>query len=361
MLTTRHRGVRRGLAALAVATAAAALPAAASAAGSYGYVWADDATASSYIPDVTHQANSKGRPNTITRSGVGLYTVAFRGLRQASNAGTVHVTAFGSGGRSFCGVIDWVPSGTTILARVRCATTDGDLVDSQFDASYVAAPKKAGGAFGYVLANSPTNPSYTPAASFQFNSKGGTNTVGRASTGSYAVRFPGLGSAEAGTVKVTTYGASSSRCKLGGWAPDGADQIVAVGCFNSFGLPVDAAFTLTYAKNRGLTGLGQGYGYVLADQPDAASYTPDRAYAHTAPTGAINVTRLGLGAYSVTFSKVGSPVGGNVQVTSFGIGPAECRTDGWVSDGASGQTAFVECYDSSENLVNSAFTLQLTY
>ena len=67
---------------------------------------ADAPTAASYTPNLTYQFNSTGAVNTITRSGVGVYTVHFPGLD--GNGGTALVTAYGGGNES-CKVASWGP------------------------------------------------------------------------------------------------------------------------------------------------------------------------------------------------------------------------------------------------------------
>ena len=56
----RASRLRTILSALAVVAGLAALPASASAAGTFGYVWAEQPTAASYAPSAAYQANSAG-------------------------------------------------------------------------------------------------------------------------------------------------------------------------------------------------------------------------------------------------------------------------------------------------------------
>jgi hypothetical protein len=352
-----HRGAARrrtllGLTALAATLAAPTLANAAS----YGYVWADQPTASTYIPSTLYQANSKGKLNIINRTGPGQYTVLFPGLANDRNGGTVDVTAYGPGARTFCGVVSWGRSGRRDVAvNVRCADSGGALVDSQFDATY-SVPAKKGGALAYVWADQPTAPSYTPDPFYQFNSKGGTNTVVRQAAGVYTVVLPKLG-ADNGTVKVTTYGPVSTRCKVVYWFPSGTDQTVTVECFNSAGIRVDSRFTMTFAHNRSILGSG-GYGYAWANSPSSSPYTPTSAYAATSPAGPISIVRYGAGAYGVRFAGVGGATLSDVQVTAYGDDSNECRVQGWGGDGANGQEVGVECYDTNNVPADTLYTIQ---
>jgi hypothetical protein len=101
-------------------------------------------------------------------------------------------------------------------------------------------------AFGYARANNPTASSYTPTAAYSYNSSGGTITITRSSTGSYAVRFRGLGGhgTAGGHVQVTAYGSGSEACKVSSWSSLGPDFIVYVRCFTVAGTPVNTQYTV---------------------------------------------------------------------------------------------------------------------
>jgi hypothetical protein len=365
----RGATLRRSLSGLVFTAVVIAMPASALAAGSrphaapaktaavgvkFGYVWADQPTNPSYTPSTFYQKNSQGRTNTITRQGVGQYTVNFPALA-GTNGGTVNVTAYGSG-TSYCGVVSWGGS-PDVSVSVRCADTNGSLVDSYFDATYTEKTKLAG-KFGYVWADQPTSASYTPSTFYQYNSKGLTNTITRNGTGSYVVKFPGLWRAtNGGTVKVTTYGPVSTRCKVTSWGPSGADVFVGVLCVNSFGTPVDSYYTMTYANKINLLGSGSPYGYAWADQPGSASYTPSTFYSASKPVGTIGITRSGTGTYTVAFNGVGTGLKSDVQVTAYGGTTNECRTTGW-GPNATGQSIGVSCYDTNGSLVDTYYTIQ---
>ena len=84
----------------------------------WGYVWANDPTAGSYTPSAAYQRNSTGALNTITRTGVGSYTVNFENLG-IYYGGTVNVTAYGIGSET-CKVLYWDPVLADQLAHIRC-------------------------------------------------------------------------------------------------------------------------------------------------------------------------------------------------------------------------------------------------
>lgn len=101
----------------------------------------------------------------------------------------------------------------------------------------------------------------------------------------------------------------------------------------------------------------QVFGWVWANQPAAASYTPDATHQYNS-TGTINtVARQGTGSYVVTFPSLainGGNVppgqtglnGGNVQITAQGADTAFCQTNGWQTAGAT-VTVQVACYQGT--------------
>jgi hypothetical protein len=109
-----------------------------------GYVLANDAGAalgSAYTPASTERHNSDGGTNTVTRDGVGLYTVTLPGLGNggfaAANRGTVHATASHTTSKR-CEVTSWsstVPvfGGTSdLVAHVACHTAAGVASNAKF-------------------------------------------------------------------------------------------------------------------------------------------------------------------------------------------------------------------------------------
>jgi len=98
---------------------------------------------------------------------------------------------------------------------------------------------------GYVWADNPTSASYTPSASYSFNSSGGAISINRGGVGTYAVKFSGLGGPTAGgNVQVTADGAGSESCKVMNWSSGGPDFTANVRCFTSSGVPVDTRYSI---------------------------------------------------------------------------------------------------------------------
>jgi hypothetical protein len=231
-------------------------------------------------------------------------------------------------------------------------------VDSTFDATYVRTTGKHPFRFGYVWANAPTSAMYTPSRSYQYNSKGAVNKVKRLGTGIYDVRFPKLQPA-GGTFKVTAYGNDTNRCNIGSWGPNAGNtrMDVSVYCTTPAGNPVDSLYTITFAnKKSSLLGVVGPTGYVWANDPTSASYSPSSTYQYDSAGGSITITRSSAGQYDVTIPTLGQN-NGDVQVTSYGGGSATCQVVGWGTNGSSQQIA-VDCFDTSGVLVDTQYVLQ---
>jgi hypothetical protein len=268
----------------------------ASAPGSrWGYVWANDPTAASYVPSHGYQRNSAGLDNRIARTATGAYTVTFPGL--GSVGGTADVTAYGSGSEH-CKIQDWRIAGADLDLRVLCFSAGGAPVDAKFTAAFT---RPVGGTrWGYVWANLAGNPSYTPDVRYQGNSTGGTNTVTRISPGNYEVTLPGLGG-PGGAVHVTAYGSGSESCYLAVTGTVGADETVKVVCKNATGVNADAQFALTFYDDGGLLGTppasASQRAFVHMTLSTNASYTPGPTDQYSSAGTTNTVTRASVGVY----------------------------------------------------------------
>src|SRR4029079_10067782 len=61
------------------------------------FLWANNPTAASYTPNLTSQYNNRGGPATISHTTTGWYTILFPDSVGPVDAGSVKVTAHGSG------------------------------------------------------------------------------------------------------------------------------------------------------------------------------------------------------------------------------------------------------------------------
>lgn len=72
-------------------------------------------------------------------------------------------------------------------------------------------------------------------------------------------------------------------------------------------------------------------GFAAGNQPAAASYSPNPAFAYNSMGGAITVKRLAVGKYTVTFAglvKNGLKTS-NAQVSTWGSGAQSCGVRSW--------------------------------
>jgi len=219
----------------------------------HGYVWADNPFVAAYVPNTFYQFNSACNTNTISRTGVGKYTVKFPGLAAPPGdpqpGGTVQVTAYGTSS-AFCKVESWTAIGPDEMVEVRCySAVAGALTDSQYDVTYTRKNNlfgQAAGSRGYVRGDQPGAGAYSPLFSDQFNSSGATNTITHgANPGSYSVKLPGV-AAGGGHVEISGAGLGSGRCKVTGWSPSGADEIVGVQCYTQTTAKTNSEFTLSF-------------------------------------------------------------------------------------------------------------------
>jgi hypothetical protein len=343
-----------------VAAAATHAPraAVASAPGVVAYAYGNKPSARSYTPERGYSFNSTGEGIRVSRSAPGTYTVHFFGLGAFAGHGTVDVTAEGLQ-PSECEVTHWAAdsTGAILLVGVNCFALSGVKMDAPFMAAFTSGGSTTG-TTDYVLANKPATSSYTPSLPFQFNSSGGTNTIRRMGTGQYTVRLPGP-VVTGGTVKVTAYGTSNANsCQVVQWVARSPGQNVSVGCFTPSGNPVNSKFTMTFTATDDLLGNGAPGGYLWADQPTAATYTPDTSYQYDTVGTTATVTMLGTGEWENLFPGAGQGDAGDQQATAYGFTPAHCIVDGPAGIAGGAETGDVLCWDTSGNPLDVTYTTQ---
>jgi hypothetical protein len=161
-----------------------------------------------------------------------------------------------------------------------------------------------------------------------------------------------------GTVKVTAYGLNDANsCQVVQWVAESPGQVVLVDCFTPAGNPVNNKFTMTFTANDDLLGDGAPSGYLWADQPTAASYTPSTLYQYDTAATTATVTMLGTGEWETLFPSENQGAQGDQQATAYGSTPAHCIVDGPIGNGSSEQ-GDVFCFDTSGNPLNVTYTTQ---
>jgi len=253
------------------------------------------------------------------------------------------------------GAPSWSPDGHSIAFESGPSGDDGGPGTSLFK---IPAPALAPGgpslAAGYLVADRPTAPSYTPALVHQYNSTRASNTVTRSSTGIYQAHLPGLGAAAGGTVDVTPYGATPAglHCVSPSWTVSSGAVVVNVRCYTPGGALADGPFTLAYTRAAGTS--STPFAYVWGNSPTTPSYTPPAAYRYNSSGGTNTIARTSTGRYVASLPGLGGS-GGAAMVTAT-AGSNLCKVVSW-SAATSVEKVSVACNSSSGAAADTSFAL----
>lgn len=323
----------------------------------YAYLWADQPLSPFYAPSALYSYNAKGGANTVTRTGVGAYTVRFglmaKGFFFPLNRETILVTAYGAGARR-CVVMSWGDSGNNLDVRVQCADVVGNPLDSRFTILLVGNGALAGRS-GFAWANQPSSALYVPSTSYSFTSAADTIRIRRFGVGSYNadLRLPRPAGGLPENYFVTAYGSPRTLCKVGSW---GASANIL--CYLTNGAPVDARYDVLLVE-QGRT--GRRLGFAWADQPASPSYFPNVLWRRNSSGGSILITRSAAGRYSVLFRGLRKLPGAKetVQVSSYGAGFTSCTVVNWGNVAPSDLRVNVECRNSAGAFVDSRYQVMV--
>ena len=306
-----------------------------------GYAWASNPTGASYTPVAAYSFNRSGGAITITRQGIGTYTVRFAGLSVVlGTKSTVHVTGYGTT-NTYC-----KSANQKLLSDVVHIKCFDAASGRPSDAFYAVHVTKRYGDLAFAYASLPTGNDYVPPGSASYNPAGAIR-VFRSGVGAYRVKFTGLGSrlsVNGGHAQAMALGTGAQHCKILRWTGT-PDLDVYVSCFSRFGEPKDVKFNvLLVTPNPALA-------YAWANQPTSSSYAPDPKYRSNPSGGPVTIVRAGVGRYTVSWSGLSLLGGGDVQVTAYGAGNIVCKVERWgVPD------ALVRCFNPATNvLVDSYF------
>ncbi|MDY0814387.1 hypothetical protein [Kitasatospora purpeofusca] len=302
-----------------------------------------------YVPDPSRQWGSwptpAANPVKVDQVGTGSYVVHFPLI--AGPGGIAHVTAVGRTG-SWCQVRGWGTAGTGQDVAVGCYRPGGAPEDTRFTVLYTTSsgvPSPPAGSYGYVFAN-PTGSVVT-----QYNSAGGTDTVGPGGTGIWKVWLPGLGQATpVGNLQVTAVDAAAgARCKVADWSPAATGQTVVVACFNAGNAPYNTRWTLSYSEKRAVHGPALppnsfGYLWFNGGLPPGTNYNS---------SGAVN-TLTGSVPYTVNLPNIAVP-SDTAQVTAFGPGPDYCGLATPWGRSAGTVNLFALCFNGSGSPIAARF------
>lgn len=320
----------------------------------WGWVVARHSSMVNYTPAPKDSGNSSGFINTVTRTGLGRYTVTMHGI--GSGGGIAHVTPLGIA-PNICIVSEWGGSPDQDVS-VRCFTRSGDPANSKFVVSYLVVAGGSGGSsgrLGYLWANDESSIDYIPDPNYSYNSSGGESTIHKQRTGVWEINMPGLTNATRGDVQVTAYGATAV-CRVREFASAAGALSAIVMCRDISGFLVDTRFTVTYMRNLALKGFNGTRSYYLwANQKSATNYHPDPNFTFsTVGAAPPSIHRSGAGTYLVTLP--GMPKGGSVQVTSFSSSKGHCVVSS-IRTSRLPQQVGVRCFDVAGHLQDTRFTL----
>lgn len=121
--------------------------------------------------------------------------------------------------------------------------------DRQFTATFIANDSLVGdgGSSGYVWGDNPLAASYTPSATYQYDTVSTSATVNKLGTGQWSITFPSAGTGNSGDEQATAYGSTDAYCIVDG--PGGllgGTQVADVFCFDNSGNPVDTTYTMQW-------------------------------------------------------------------------------------------------------------------
>jgi uncharacterized protein YjdB len=271
----------------------------------FGVVHADRPTIASYSSGV----NSAGRANTVTRTGVGRYTVTFPDLGTATiGRSFVFLASAVSGAANTAlaapGAVCIVTEGSTatpVTLTVRCEhPVTGADSDAEFRA-VVIGESALGGAHAFTRHNAGAVAPYQPPPSFSFNSLGAAMTiVPNAQPGEYdnllvrhAQGLPFV--AQAAIVEVVPSGTGES-CSLTYIGLN--ESAVSTFCRTRAGTVIDRTHVVL-RPTAGRPGRGAALAFVLPDGTNT-----NQGFQSGGNTVS---TRTGPGKFTLTFSGVTAP------------------------------------------------------
>jgi len=275
-----------------------------------------------------------------------------------TGGGTAHAVAYQ--GNHHCNVQGWGPFATTQQVLIVCLNTGGVPADGAFTVLFYKESRAATDwSGGYLWANQSAAASYTPSTSFQWNSKGGSNTVVRTGAGRYTATFPGLGPLpHLGSVMVTGFN-TSARCRSTFWS-DTTDVTVNVACDSVAGAATDATFTLSFFTDTAF-GVNNGQeqrrgAFVWANESATASYVPAVRLQYNSAGAPIRARRTSVGTYTIDIPGLISSSSSTVQVSRYGAG-GHCNVNNWGTGPLSGTSVTVRCHNNAGSSEDAQFVL----
>jgi hypothetical protein len=292
------------------------------------YAWADEDTTASYTPSTTYSYNPSGGAVSVTRSGVGSYTMTFNGLDGAQlTGGDVRVTSYFNVDR--CKVGSWGNSGANFSVNINCYSLAGALTDSEYEVlvftptigapAFISAnggtPQSAsvGANFATALSAKVTDVNGNPiggiAVTFSAPTSGASGTFGGSSTTTATTNSSGVATASTFTANSTagTYTVTASALGITGTASFSLTNTAVSACSfvispASITLPPTGTSTVETCPN----GSGQPNCGVTPETPRSFSITPSAscgAWTATSSSPFLQITSstTGTGAGSISY------------------------------------------------------------
>jgi hypothetical protein len=188
------------------------------AAGSFGYLWSDDATPppGGHVPAAAWSYDSTGQQIVVYQPAVGVYQVELGAYRQDTPnlwaSGVLRVTAYGAAARE-CQVWDPEFAIDPTMIEVHCYDDNGLAVDTRFTLTYARKVTMLGLPDPRASATLDT---FTPAFEGWTNTAGGAPTFSIIDDGSYQIDFPNAGVPK-GHAMATTLGTPPMFCIIESW------------------------------------------------------------------------------------------------------------------------------------------------
>ena len=314
---------------------------------SAGYLHAGSPTSASYapLPYLSYNASDGAMNITKPAGTTGRYVVTFRGLSALLGShSTVHLTEYGIED-AYCKPVNGRLVNDKLQVRCFKASTRAPA-----NAAFTVLVSGAQEQRAFAYAHQPAGTNYTAAAAGSYNPNGAIKVL-REGAGAYRVVFTKLGSAVStnnGNVQVNAVGTGKAHCTAIEWGAQ-TDVSVYVRCYTPAGAPVDSKFTVLFLLPH------PHVAYTYANQPSAASYSPNPSASWSPSGGGVTITRNGVGDYTVVWPWIGPDIvdGGTVQVTGYGEN-TQCKATSLFDTGA-----IVRCFAPNGSRVDARYTVLL--
>lgn len=268
-----------------------------------------------------------------THTGTGRHSLELPAIGAAGGVVQVAVMDFADSG-NWCQTTGWRRVDASEHVEVLCFDQAGRIVDQRFSMLFLAGRVTSGYSLGdyrgYVSADQPTKPQYTPSI------RRHAGPIHRDSVGRYTVTVERRPT----TVQVTPVSDQPRHCGLS----TRTSTTVTIACFDQQFKPIDAAFALSYTDHKSpLDDSRYRHATTLTVEVDAAG-VPIRSDPWSSMSGPISVTSPSAGHFIVDLPT--GELGSYSHVTPHGPGYCNLTNINDASPKHAGQI-WVTCYDEN--------------